>query len=178
MTDQSRKPYPSTFNELVDQFNNLDVNNTDGLGNQCEHENNPYQGCKQIEYPLDEPISYGEDLFVVLKYKDNYYQTSFDEHEITGCMTQEVYEKHKDDFDEEISCAGEWIDVETEQLTNGTYSFTIPSFVQLVDQENDIEQEMVYLKEEDSKVVLEGLYGFNRKLLDEEGFTIESFYDG
>ncbi len=39
-------------------------------------------------------------------------------------------------------------------------------------------QEMVYLEEEDSKVFLEGLYGFNRKLLDEGGFTIESFYDG
>ena len=173
-----RKKYPSTFSELVDQFNSIDETNTDDLGNQCEHANKPYPGCNQIEYPLLESSSYGEDLFVVLQYKDNYYQTSFDEHEITGTITAEVYEKYKAHLDAEISCAGEWIEVNTDSLTDGSYRFTIPSFSQLVEEGNEIEKEMVDLDSNDLKVVLEGLYEFDKKLLDEEGFSIDSFYEG
>ena len=183
MANQSGKPYPSTFNELIEQFNTLDENNTETFGDQSEYDNNPYYGCQKIEYPI-EPGYYGVERFVVFKYKGNYYQPSFegseitnDNHQIIGRMTKEVFEEWEEDIDVENNAMGDWLVVDTDSLEDGNYTFTMPSFDQLIeDEENVLRRRMVRLNEEDSKVVLEGLYWLDRRLLDEEGFRIDSFY--
>ena len=53
------------------------------------------------------------------------------------------------------------------------------SFDQLIDDPDyGLSRELVCLDAADSKVVMEGLYWLDRRLLDEEGFSIDSFYHG
>ncbi len=175
------KNYPSTFAELEDHFNTLDESNEDTFGDQSEWNNNPCEGCQQIEYPLpDEEAFYGDDRFTVLKYKESYYQPAFETTHncIKGFIEKKLFEEWRGDLDPEEGGIGSWVIVDTDFLEedeDGEYPFQVPTFYELVKNGKKLEKKKVPLGEleaEDFKVIAEALYGLDPELMQEEGFSI------
>ena len=186
------KEYPLLFPDLVSQFNSIDESNeehTDLLEREWDEDGENY---KIIEYEAEG--SFYSD-FRVLCYKNNYYRCSFDDHEIEGYMSKELFEKYNDlYFDEEYLVVGEWINInkelDDEEIPKGNYSFSIPSVIQLKDggkkiknkcinEDHEIDTDwLIDTDEKDFKNILYGVYGFGREVLFNDEFVIGYRYMG
>ena len=121
--------------------------------------------------------------------------SSFDGHVIEGYLSEELFDEYEDTyFDEEDTCAGEWIKIYKNSsrgdVPEGSYLFEIPSIEEILDggkkggneyisEDHEIVTEWVdEIDEEDFKNIIYGVYGFGREVLFDDGFVIQNRYNG
>ena len=141
------------------------------------------------------PDDYIPSEYNVLNYKNKFYRCAFDGHVIDGYLSEELFDEYEETyFDEEDTCAGEWIKIyknsSREDIPEGCYLFEIPSIEEILDggkkekneyisEDHEIVTEWVdEIKEEDFKNIIYGIYGIGREVLFDDEFVIKKRYNG
>ena len=185
------KKFPLLFPDLVNHFNAIKGSTDDPDETDYEWSEGNFN-FKVKEYPPDEYIP---SDYNVLNYKNKFYRCAFDGHVIDGYLSEELFDEYEDTyFDEEDTCAGEWIkiykDSSREDIPEGNYLFEIPSIEEILDggdkdkneyisQDNEIITEWVdEIDEEDFKNIIYGVYGIGREVLFDDEFVIMKRYNG
>ena len=185
------KEFPLLFPDLVNHFNAIKGSTDDPDETDYEWSEDNFN-FKVKEYPPDDyiPSSYN-----VLNYKNKFYRCAFDGHVIDGYLSEEIFDEYEDTyFDEEDTCAGEWIkiyqDSSREDIPEGCFLFEIPSIEEILDggkkekneyisEDHEIITEWVdEIDEEDFKNIVYGIYGIGREVLFDNEFVIKKRYNG
>ena len=128
-----RKLYPSSFKELISQFESINHDSYNNDGNNCEFELSDHL---KINYPKQ--VGYfGQGEFPIIKFKNNFYQPSLNGHEvskkapfISGHMTRNFYIDNEDELDIDL---GAWLVIDTDSPDENHLNFLMPSLYRLID---------------------------------------------
>ena len=172
-----RKLYPSSFKELISQFESINHDSYNNDGNNCEFELNDHL---KINYPKQ--IGYfGQGEFPIIKFKNNFYQPSLNGHEvskkapfISGHMTRNFYMDNEDELDIDL---GAWLVIDTDSSDDNHLNFLMPSLYRLIDNNGKIDREIVDLDKDENKILLDYVYDLRGELIDNEEFVIKNFCD-
>ena len=128
------KEFPLLFPDLVNHFNAIKGSTDDPDETDYEWSEGNFN-FKVKQYPPDDYIP---SEYNVLNYKNKFYRCAFDGHVIDGYLSEELFNEYEDTyFDEEDTCAGEWIkihqDSSREDIPEGFFLFEIPSIEEIID---------------------------------------------
>ena len=185
------KKFPILFPDLLAHFELIKGSSDDP--DETDYEWN--EGNLNFKVKEYSPDDYIPSEYNVLNYKNKFYRCAFDGHVIDGYLSEELFDEYEDTyFDEEDTCAGEWIKIyknsSREDIPEGFYLFEIPSIEEILDggekekneyisEDHEIVTEWVdEIDEEDFKNIIYGVYGIGREVLFDDQFVIKKRYNG
>ncbi len=173
----NRKLYPTSFAELVKQFNSINTSLCDTEEGYFEFDN-ARLGFKKIFYPIYCGY-YSDGNLPIIKYKESYFQPIINGHEvstrapqITGYITKELLEMHKHVLTNDI---GPWLTINTDSPKDGRFNFNIPCICKLACNNDRVDYKIIDYGKSDYIILLEYVYDFPREILESANFIIENF---